>query len=190
LQLNGKALDKRDRLSWAMEFWRRREPTLDGRCDVAVDDRCSDGVWFRDGGRGGACSCLGRDHLGFGAGIISRAADLANAPGAGATVSCSFSEWCNDRRLHDKHHRGSTENLGEQRSASVSESGEGQVRGPDVQHAVAADEGRSTLRRRLPFRGRAAILLIERPPRAPGSATIDLHLRPSPLNGRALGVQK
>jgi hypothetical protein len=99
-------LDKRDRLSWAMGFWRRREPTLGRRCDVAVDDHRSDDVWFRGDGRGGACSCLGRDLLGFGAGIISRAADLANAPGADATVSCSFSEWCNDRRLHDKHHRG------------------------------------------------------------------------------------
>ena len=104
--LNGKALDTRDRLWRAKEFWRRREPTLGRRCDVAVNDHRSDGVWFRGDGRGGACSCLGRDLLGFGAGISTRVADLANSIGEGATVSCSSAEWCNDRRLHDKHHRG------------------------------------------------------------------------------------
>ncbi len=46
----------------------------------------------------------------------------------------------------------------------------------DVQHAVAADEGLSTLGRCPTSRGRAAHLMIGRPPRGPGSATIDHHL--------------
>ena len=45
-----------------------------------------------------------------------------------------------------------------------------------VQHAVAADKGLSTLGRRSTSRGRAALQMIRRPPRGPGSGTIDHHV--------------
>ena len=48
-----------------------------------------------------------------------------------------------------------------------------------VEHAVAA------LGRWSTSRNRAALEMNRRPPRGPGSATIDHHLRPSPLNGKA-----
>jgi hypothetical protein len=50
------------------------------------------------------------------------------------------------------------------------------VRGSDVEPAVAADKGRSALGRGSTSRGRAALEMIRRPPRGPGSATIDHHL--------------
>ena len=43
----------------------------------------------------------------------------------------------------------------------------------------------SALGRRSTSRGRAALQMIGTPPRGPGSGTIDHHLRPSPLNGKA-----
>jgi hypothetical protein len=78
LLANGKALDTRDRLARAMEFWRRREPALGRRCDVAGEDLGDCGGWLGHGGRGGARSCHEHVRLGFGAGIFSRVADLAN----------------------------------------------------------------------------------------------------------------
>ena len=45
-----------------------------------------------------------------------------------------------------------------------------------AQHAVAADKGLSTLGRCSTSRGRAALQMIRRPPRGPGSATIDHHV--------------
>jgi hypothetical protein len=174
--LIGKTLDKRDRLSWAMEFWRRRKPTLGRRCDAAGEDRDGCGGGLGPGDRGGACSCHEHVQLGFGAEIFSRAIDLANTLSETASTSARTKSAQRSRPL-DKHHPGLPKIARTQDSVWATESREGQVRGPDVQHAVAADEGLSTLGRRSTSRGRAAHQMIRRPPRGPGSATIDHHLQ-------------
>jgi hypothetical protein len=148
-------LDKRDRLSWAMEFWRRREPALGRHCDVAGEDLGDCLNWLGHGGRSGARSCDEHVQLGFGAGISSRAADLANRA-SGKAVTGARTKSAPRSRPHDKRHRGLPKIARTQDSAWAAESREGQVRGPDVQHAVAADKGRSTLGRRSTSRGRVA----------------------------------
>ena len=142
------------------------------------------GDWLGHGGRGGACSCHEHGQLGYGAGIFTRAADLANTLSETAATG-PRTQSAPQSRPRDKHHRGLPKIARTQDSAWASEGREGQVRGPDVQHAVAADEGLSTLGRCPTSRGRAAHPMPGRPPRGPGSATIDLHLRPSPLIGKA-----
>ena len=63
------------------------------------------------------------------------------------------------------------------KSSCLQMGSEGLARRIDVvEHADEADEGLSTLLRRLPSRGRAACCCERRPPRGPGSAIIEHHL--------------
>jgi hypothetical protein len=159
LQANSK-LDKRDRTGWAKEFWRRSEPALGRRGDFAGDDLGDCAGWLVHESHDGARSCHEYVRLGLGAGIISRAADLANTFIETAATSARTQSALRSRP-HDKRHRGHPKIAWTQDSASATESREGQVRGPDVQHAVAADKGRSTLGRRSTSRGRAALQMNE-----------------------------
>ena len=143
-----------------MEFWRRREPALGQRCNIAGYDLSDSGGWLGHDGHDGARSCHEHVRLGFGAGILSRAADLANTPSVTAATSAR-TQSAPRSRPHDRRHRGLPKIARTQGSAGATESREGQVRGPDVQHAVAADKGLSTLGRRSTSRGRAAFDMNE-----------------------------
>jgi hypothetical protein len=143
-----------------MEFWRRRESGLGRRCDPAGEDLGDCGGWIGNGGHGGARSCREHVWLGFGAGIFSRPADLANTLTASASTSAR-TQSAPRSRPHDKPHRGLPKIASTPVSAWATEGGEGLVRGPDVQHAVAADKGLSTLGRRSTSRGRAAFEMNE-----------------------------
>jgi hypothetical protein len=139
--LNGKALDTRDRLARAMEFWRRRKSALDLRCDVVVDDLGYCSGWLAHGDHGGACGCHEHVRLGFGAGIFSRVVDLANTLSGNAATGARTKSAQRSRPL-DKRHPGLPKIAAPHGSSLPSKAGVGQARGPDVQHAVAAAEGR------------------------------------------------
>jgi hypothetical protein len=143
-----------------MEFWRRREPALGRRCDVAGEDLGDCGGWIGNGGHGGARRCHEHARRGFGTGVLSRAADLANTLSDSASTSARTKS-APGSRPRDKRHGGFPKIASTQDSAWASEGGEGQVRGPDVQHAVAADKGLSTLGQRSTSRGRAAFEMNE-----------------------------
>jgi len=137
LQVNAKALDKRDRLGRAMEFWRRREAALDRRCEVTGDDLGDCGGWLDHAGRGGACRCHEHVRLGFGAGIFSRVVDLANTLSENAATGARTKSAQRSRPL-DKRHPGLPKIAAPHGSSLPSKAGVGQARGPDVQHAVEA----------------------------------------------------
>jgi hypothetical protein len=179
-------LDKRDRLGRAKEFWRRREPALGRHCDVAGENSGDCDGWLGHGDHGGARNCHEHVRLGFGAGIFSRAADLANTLSETAAIGAR-TQSAPRSRPRDKRHRGLPKTARTQDSASATESREGQVRGPDVQHAVAADEGLSTLGRGSTSRGRAAHEVNGGRRAAPAVLLSTLTYRPSPLNGKAFG---
>ena len=124
-----------------MEFWRRRETALGRRCDVAGANFGDCGSWLGHGGHGGARSCHEHVQRGFGAGIFSRAADLANTL-SGRSATGARTKSAQRSTLLDIHHRGPLKIARTQDSAWASKSREGQVRGPDVQPAVSAAEGR------------------------------------------------
>jgi len=125
-----------------MEFWRRREPAHCLRCDDAAGDRGDRGARRHPDDPGGADSCQEDNWLGFGADIISRVAELANAAGEDLTVRLSALEWCN--------HPGPSANAIVPRQKSGWHEEQARPRrpvqvqrgGPDVQPADAADEGR------------------------------------------------
>jgi hypothetical protein len=137
--LNGKALDTRDRLARAMEFWRRRKPALGRHCDVAGEDLGDCLNWLGHAGRGGACRCHEHVRLGFGAGIFSRVVDLANTLSENAATGARTKSAQRSRPL-DKRHPGLPKIAAPHGSSLPSKAGVGQARGPDVQQAVEAVE--------------------------------------------------
>jgi hypothetical protein len=122
-----------------MEFWRRREPALGRRCDVAGEDLGDCLNWLGHGGHGGARSCHEHKRLGFGADISSRAADLANTLSKNAATGARTKSAQRSRPL-DKRHPGLPKIAAPHGSSLPSKAGVGQARGPDVQHAVEAVE--------------------------------------------------
>jgi hypothetical protein len=117
--LNGKALDTRDRLGRAMEFWRQQEPALGQHCDVAGEDLGDCLNWLGHDGRGGARSCHEHVRLGFSAGITSRVADLANTLSGNAATGARTKAAPRSRPL-DKRHSGLPKIAAAQGSASAS----------------------------------------------------------------------
>jgi hypothetical protein len=126
--LVGEALDMLDRLSWAMEFWRRREPAHGRRGDDAGDDRGDYRAGRRAEDRGGAAGCHEDLRLGFGADIVSRVADLANTTRDGATVGGSVPGTVQPSRPLGKRHRAPPEVRVGQSADATSVAGAGLAR--------------------------------------------------------------
>ena len=119
----------------------------------------------------------GRNRRGFGWTIGARLVDLTGwLPGSARFIAWS-AEVCNHARSFEHDHQLARGERGSSEAGSLAESSAGFARRLDVvEHADEADEGLSTLLRRLSSRGRAACCCERRPPRGPGSAIIEHHL--------------